>query len=106
MNTEMGQFILRWDSDDDLDLVGMMFDDNAHFLEVAWQDDPVRADGMVSLALGSTGDATTQNDEVLTIDWAGLGDNPIQFVAVVVHAYRIGDNNGGNLDQVKACSVS
>jgi len=84
----------------------MMFDDSAHFLEVAWQDDPVRVGGMVNLNLNSTGQATSQNDEVMTVDWVGLGGTQVHFLAVVVHAYRIGNDHGGNLDTVPDCSVS
>jgi len=106
IQSDIGQFVLRWNSSDDLDLVGMMFDESAHFLEVSWQDDPVRVDGMVNLNLNSAGQATSQNDEVMTVNWVGLGNKPVHFVAVVVHAFRIGANNGGNLDQVPDCSVS
>jgi len=52
------------------------------------------------------GSSKSANHEALTVDWGGLSDSEASFLAFVVHAFSMGDSNGGNLSEVKGCKVS
>jgi len=42
----------------------------------------------------------------MIVDWGGLSNTDVQFIAFVVHAFEIDGSNGGMLADVPSCMIS
>jgi len=77
-----------------------------NILGVAYFGDRIKIDGKVEISEDVLGGSGGENAEKLTGDWETLyEEKKVAFIAVVIHVFRTGDTNGGDLSQVMGCKL-
>jgi len=99
--------VVRWNSDDDVDLNAVIFDSSVNLIDVAYFGDREKLDGRIKISDDVRGATSgTENMEALVGQWDDLfEEKSVGFIAVVIHVFQSNGMNGGNLSQIPGCKV-
>jgi len=66
------EMVIRWSTDDDIDMNGLIYDNNVNLLGVSYFGDRIQLDGKVEVSEDVLGGADGENAEKVTGDWGTL----------------------------------